>query len=217
MAKLNLVKQVENAILYQDEKDQLYIRIDNVRGSYVFVGTPANDEGDDGETRQKWRIVLMLPKKTHLEAKNLIVEVINRLIKENVNVPKERWFIKNGDEHEDENMHGHWLVSASDGRYRPKARDAQGHVIDEIDEIDDTFYSGCWLHALIRPWFFDGKTKNSKKTFPKRISAGLNSVMFARDDKPFGSGRIDDSEVWGDDDGMGGGRGDDDMDDADDL
>ncbi len=205
MAKLEIVKQVKNAILYQDEKEQFYIRIDGVRFSYPFVGTPSKDENDNGDEVKKWRIVAMLPKKTHVEAKDLVVEIIQKLIKANAAVPKDRWFIKNGDELEDENMHGHWLVSASDGKYRPKARDEEGHVIDDIDDIDNKFYGGCWGNLLIRPWYFDGKSKNSKKPLPKRVVAGLSSVMFVKDDKPFGTGRVDDDEVWGNDDGMGGG------------
>jgi len=70
--------------------------------------------------------------------------------------------------------------------------------MDDIDEIDKLFYSGAWAHALIRPWFFGGKTKSSTKTYPKRVSAGLNGVLFFKDDTPFGTGRIDDTDAWGD-------------------
>jgi hypothetical protein len=202
MAKLEVVKKGENFTVYQDGEGNPYIRLDGVRASYPFLGTPSTDENDDGKESKKWRIVAMLPKKTHVAAKEAIVEIINKLTKQNSVVPKDRWFIKNGDESEDENMHGHWLVSASDGRYRPKCRDVNGQVIDDIDDIDNTFYGGCWVNVLIRPWFFDGKSKNSKKPLPKRVCAGISSVMFVEDDKPFGSGRIDDDEVWGNDDGM---------------
>jgi hypothetical protein len=205
MARLEIVKEVENAVLYVDDNENYYIRYNGCRASYPFLGTPSTDENDNGDTTKKWRIVLMLPKKTHAAAKDLTVEVINKLMKQNSAVPKDRWFIKNGDESDNEEMHGHWLVSASDGRYRPKCRDVNGQVIDDIDEIDNTFYGGCWVHALIRPWYFDGKSKNSKKPLPKRVCAGISSVVFAEDDKPFGNGRIDDDDVWGNDDGFGGG------------
>lgn len=226
MAKLELVKEVKHGALYIDEKDQYYIRLEECRLSYPFVGTPSSDEDDNGNTQKKWRCVFMLPKKTHVELKDLIVEVINKLVKANVNVPKDRWFIKNGDEMEDENMHDHWLVSASDGKYRPKVRDEDNQVMDDVSEIDDKFYGGCWGHGLIRPWFFDGKARNAKKPLPKRVVAGLSSVVFFDDDKPFGAGRVDDGDVWGDsDNGSGmddaprrsrGGRGRDDDDGDDD-
>lgn len=199
MASLKTVKKVKNAILYHDANGQPLIRIDNVRLSYPYIGTPSEDENDNGQIVKKWRVVGMLPKETHEEAKRLIVEVIKGLIEANeAKVPKDKWFITDGDEKEDENMNGHWLVSASDGRIRPTARDQKGHVMDDIEKIDDKFYGGCWAHILIRPWFFSGKTKNSTKTYPKRVSAGLQGVVFARDDKPFGSGRIDDTDAWDD-------------------
>lgn len=225
MAKLEKVKEVKHGALYIDEKDQYYIRLEECRLSYPYLGTPSSDENDNGDTQKKWRIVFMLPKKTHVELKDLIVEVINKLQKANVNVPKDRWFIKNGDENEDENMHGHWLVSASDGKYRPKVRDEDNQVMDDVGEIDDKFYGGCWGHGLIRPWFFDGKSRNAKKPLPKRVVAGLSSVVFFDDDKPFGAGRVDDGDVWGDSDSGSGmddaprrsrrGRDDDDDGDAD--
>jgi len=198
MAKLSPVKHVENATLYQDQDGNPYIRIDAVRASYPYLGTPSEDENDNGDKTKKWRIVGMLPKKTHGEAKELVVEIIQRLMKEaGASVPKDRWFIKNGDDSDDENMHGHWLIAASDGKYRPKCRDENGQVIDDITEIDDTFYGGCWVNLLIRPWYFDGKSRNSKKPLPKRLCAGINSVVFVKDDKPFGAGRVDDDDVWG--------------------
>src|SRR5690606_39174985 len=109
----------------------------------------------------------------------------------------------------------HWLVSASDGKIRPVARDRKGQVIDDIEKIDEVFYGGVWAHVLIRPWFFSGKSKNSTKNYPKRVSAGLNGVVFFQDDKPFGTGRIDDTDAWDDLPQDGGGANG--MDDDDDM
>lgn len=216
MSALKLIKKVANAALYHDASGQPLIRIDKVRLSYPFVGTPAEDENDDGQKSRKWRVVAMLPKSTHQEAKDLCKEIIQQLIKENeAKVPTDKWFLSNGDDKEDENMAGHWLVSASDGKIRPVARDRKGQVIDDIEKIDEVFYGGVWAHVLIRPWFFSGKSKNSTKTYPKRVSAGLNGVVFFQDDKPFGTGRIDDTDAWGDLPQDGGGANG--MDDDDDM
>ena len=198
MSALETVKKVKNAVLMKDAGGQFFIRLDNVRLSYPFVGTPAEDENDNGEKSKKWRVVAMLPKGTHAEAKDLCKEIIQKLMKDNdAKVPTDKWFLTNGDDKEDENMQGHWLVSASDGKIRPRCRDRKGQVIDDIEKIDEIFYGGVWASVLIRPWFFAGKSKSSTKTFPKRVSAGLSGVMFAKDDKPFGSGRIDDTDAWG--------------------
>lgn len=199
MAALTLVKEVPNAKLYKDASGQPLIRIDNVRLSYPFLGTPSEDENDDGEKVKKWRVVGMLPKATHQAAHDLIKSEIEKLIKDNdAKVPKDKWFLGDGDEKEGEEMADHWLVTASDGKIRPKCRDRKGQVIDDIEKIDEVFYGGSWGHVLIRPWFFAGKAKNSTKTFPKRVSAGLNGVVFLKDDKPFGTGRIDDESAWDD-------------------
>lgn len=215
MASLKTVNKVKNAVLYHDTHGQPLIRIDNVRLSYPFVGTPSEDENDSGEKVKKWRVTAMLPKETHVEAKNLIQGVIKEIIKVNeAKVPVDKWFISDGDDKEADTMADHWLVNASEGRYRPIVRDQKGHVMDDIDKIDDKFYGGCWGHVLIRPWFFSGKTKNSSKTYPKRVSAGLNGVVFFKDDEPFGTGRIDDTDAWSslpEPDLSGGG--DDDLDD----
>lgn len=201
MAKLQLIKEVKNGALYQDADGNPFIRLEGCRASYPFLGTPSSDENDNGDISKKWRIVFMLPKKTHRAIYDLIVDVIEDIMKdEKATVPKDRWFVKNGDESDDENMHDHWLVSCSDGKYRPKCRDVNNQVIDDVDEIDNTFYGGCWVHGLIRPWFFAGKSRNSKKPLPKRICSGVSSVVFMDDDKPFGAGRVDDGDVWGDDD-----------------
>jgi hypothetical protein len=210
MAQLTVVKTVKGGALLQDSSGELFIRLDRVRLSYPFLGTASEDESDSGEKRKNWRVVAMLPKATHTAVKDLCKERIQALLKENeAKVPPDKWFLSNGNDKEDELMHEHFLVTAADSRNRPKIRDRKGNVIDDIGKIDDMFYGGCWGHVLIRPWFFAGKAKSSTKTFPKRVSANLVGVMFAEDDTPFGSGRVDESDAWdglakdASDDGMG--------------
>lgn len=203
MSQLTVIKRVKNAVLFHDDKGVPHIRVDNVRLSYPFVGTPAEDENDDGKLQKKWRIVGMLPKTTHGEAKNLIKEQIEALIAEvnkkdpKAKVPSSHWFLTNGNDKEDENMAGHFLVSASENKYRPKARDAKGQIIDDIAKIDETFYGGCWGNLLIRLWYFGGTSKsNPKKPLAKRIVAGFVGVQFVKNDEPFGAGKVDDDDAW---------------------
>lgn len=224
MAALKKVGEGKNYVLYEDDRGNKLIRIDKVRFSFPFIGTPGEDEDDNGNKKKKWRVVGMLPKETHLDAKNAIKKIVEELmLKNDVKVPTERWFLSDGTKKADEEgekyetMRNHWLVSASDGRVRPTARNAKGELILDIDKIDEMFYGGCWGNVLIRPWYFDGKSKaDTKKTLPKRIVAGLTGVQFWKDDKPFGSGRIDDTDAWesvddSGDDGMGGSSDDDDI------
>lgn len=212
MSALTETSRGKNFVIYKDGKGVEFIKIEKVRLSYPFIGTPSDDEDDNGNKSTSYRITAMLPKETHLEAKNALKAMIERILKANeAKVPVDKWCLSNGDDKESEEMAGHWLVSASDKNRRPTARDQKGQVIDDIAKIDDKFYGGCWGNVLVRPWYFNGKSAKSTKTYPKRISCGLQAVQFYKDDTPFGQGRVDDSDVWGatddadeGDDGMGG-------------
>jgi hypothetical protein len=58
------------------------------------------------------------------------------------------------------------------------------------------------------------QTKNKPgKKYPKRLCAGFTGVAFMKDDKPFGQGRVDDTEAWGTPTGGGSKPFDDDEDD----
>jgi hypothetical protein len=190
-AERTIVKKVPNAILYSDGT----IRLDNVRLSFPYIGAPSEDENDNGDVVKKFRTAAMLPKKTHTQAKELIKGVIEQIIKDNeAKVPKDKWFLSNGDDSEIEEYAGHFIVTANETR-RPSARNRDNSVMTP-EEADEKFYGGCWASILIRPWFFDGKSKNSKKSYPKRVCNGLAAVQFVRDDDPFGQGRISDEGVF---------------------
>lgn len=85
----------------------------------------------------------------------------------------------------------------------------------EDEKVADMVYGGCWAHILIRPWYQDGKKVGAG--YGKRVNAGLVGVQFIRDDEPFGEGRIDDTDAWGNEDEGGGPAGDRDTEDDDGL
>lgn len=204
-AERKVVKQVENATLYSDGT----IRIDNVRLSFPHIGTPQDNENDDGKTVKKFGVTGMLPKKTHNAAKDLIKAVIVKLIEDNeTKVAKDKWFLLNGDDKEQEEYAGHFVVSTSESK-RPTARKRDGSAMTP-DEADEIFYGGCWANIFIRPWYFNGKAKGGK-TYPKRVCAGLVAIQFVRDDEPFGQGRIDDDGVFDEVEGDDFDGGDDDL------
>lgn len=206
MAALEIKKRVKNAVLYTNGM----IRIDNVRGSYVHLDKPYKGKSDDGDGKEavaKFSIVGILPKKTHGEAKELILEAISAVLKDNkdAKVAKDKRFIRDGDDLEKEEYEGAYTVSAREER-KPKCRDRNGNLVDDIEAIREDFVSGYWFNILIRPWYQDNK-------FGKRVNAGLVGVQFVKKDKPFGEGQIDESDAWetvGGDDG-GDGLDDDDM------
>lgn len=216
MSALEVVKKGKNYVLYKDKGGQRFLRIDNIRFSYCYVGTPSDDKDEDGNSRKRWRTDAWLNKSTHAEAKEIIDKVIQAVLNEAPKtkgvapkVAADKRFIKDGDESEDEKAHGNWIVSSADPKVRPRARNERGEIMDDIQEIDEKFYAGSYGSVLIRPWFFGGQAKGSTKTFPKRVSAGLSGVMFARNGEPLGAGRVDDTDAWdgvetdADNDGMG--------------
>lgn len=217
MATLEKLKSGKNFIIYKSG-DQKLIKIEGIRFSYPHFGVKRVDEGDDGTKKESWGGVAMLPKSTHVEAKDAFVSLMNELMSANeVKIPPEYRCIKNGDDKDDELMHGHWLITFSDSKVRPAVRDVNAGLLTDPDGIDEKFYGGCWGSVLLRPWYFNGKAKNSSKSFPKRICCGFTGVQFLRDDKPFGSGRIDDTDAWGNESGAEGSSSGFDDDDGDGL
>lgn len=215
MAALQEVSKGKNFVVYTDGREKL-IKVMNVRLSYPHFGAKRVEKDEEtGRERATWNGVAMLSKSSHVEAKDAFMKLINEIMDnapndkggKGVKIPPEYRCIKNGDDKEDENMHGHWLISFSDGNRRPAIRDQRGELILDESTIDEKFYGGCYGNVLIRPWFFNGKAKGSTKTYPKRICGGFVGAQFVKDGEPFGNGRIDDTDAWGavddSDDGMG--------------
>lgn len=198
MAKLVLKKSGKNFKLYTDEAgEEQFIKLENVRFSYPNFGHKREQESDTGKTRESWGGVAMLGKDTHKEAKAELDKIMESILTKNkARVESGNRFLKDGDDKEDENMHGHWLATFSEGKRQPTIRDENGEIMGDKTEIDDKFYGGCWGHVLIRPWFFNGKAKGDSKTYPKRISCGFTGAQFTKDDTPFGNGRVDDGDAW---------------------
>lgn len=210
MAELTKVKSGKNFSVWTDGKSKL-IKIERVRCSFPALGHMKEGENDDGSKTLSYQITPMLSKATHVEAKDAFVELMNELMKANdINKMEPQYkAMKNGDDKDRKEYEGHWIIACSDKNRRPRVLDVKGDPMIDADAIDEKFYGGCWVSVMLRPWFFNGKAKGSSKTFPKRICCGMQTVQFIKDDKPFGEGRVDDSNAWGDasdeagDDGMG--------------
>ena len=224
---LKSVKKGTNFEIFEDDRGEKLIRIDNVRVSYPAFGNQKEQEDDNGGTTKSWGGVAMLSKATHIAAKDAFIGILNGITdKEKVKIAPEFRCIKNGDDKDKEEYENHWLINFNDKKRRPAVRDEHGRLMIDperahdheyvegaLSTIDETFYGGCWISVLLRPWYFNGKTKTSTKTFPKRLCCGFTGVKFTKHDKPFGQGRVDDSDAWGDADSAASG-GDADSDDG---
>lgn len=208
MAALVKHKEGKNFIVYKSGEDYL-IKIENVRFSYPHFGARQEQENESGTKELSWGGVAMLPKETHEEAKAQFDKILTHLLKKNgtttngVTVPAkvepQNRCVKDGDDKEDPNMGGHWLITfkEKDASRRPGVRTAQGGVMTDEAKIDEMFFGGVYGSVLLRPWYFNGKSKKANKTYPKRLCCGFTGVQFLRTGEAFGQGRIDDTEAWG--------------------
>jgi len=86
-------------------------------------------------------------------------------------------FIKDGDDVEYDGCAGMWMVKASNGK-RPTVINRDKSPITEEDEV---MYAGCYVNAIIEPWF-------QNNDFGKRVNANLLGVQFVKDGEPLGDG-----------------------------
>lgn len=174
------------AILYSDGT----ILVNGVRASYPHVGTPYEGKNDDGKVTEKYNVKGMMPKETHKPAMRLMKKHMEKMMADNrvSDLASDRKYLRNGDDLGKPEMKGHFVFSASENT-PPKLRNAAAQKVENDKKADAMFYGGCWINALIRPWW-----QNHAK-YGKRINAGLSAVQFVRDDEPFGEGRIGDEEV----------------------
>lgn len=214
---MKTIKEGKNFKILQEgegEKAIKLILVRNVRLSFPAVGHMKEDENDDGSTTKSYKATALMPQDTHKEAKEACVSLIRELCAENdAKVGTDKWFIQNGDDKERDEYEGMYVITCSDKKVRPTARDKSGErMYDEknyenqdereeaLDLIDQTFYAGAIVDILIRPWFFTGKVKGKPKTFPKRVPAGFAAIKFVKDDGVrFSKGQINDDSVWGKD------------------
>lgn len=174
------------AILYSDGT----ILVNGIRASYPHFGKAYEAVNDDGKKSDKWSLKGMMPKATHKPAMRLMKKHMEQMMQDNKvsDLASDRKYLRNGDDLGKEEMKGHFVFSASETS-PPKLRDAMARKVPNDATADAMFYGGCWVNALIRPWW-----QNHPK-YGKRVNSGLSAVQFVRDDEPFGEGRIGDEEV----------------------
>lgn len=201
MSDRKVVKRVPNAILYSDGT----IRVSNVLLSYPHLAEKY--AGKDGKGTPRYTAVGLLPKKTHLAAKDLLKGEIEKtaIAAKLKGIKPDNKFLRNGVEGTE--SEGHWTINAAESKRRPTCKDRNKETVEKED-IDEMFYGGCTVNMLIRPW-------PQNNDFGKRINANLIAVQFVEDGERFGTDRISDDEIndsfdGDDDDDDNGGFDDDD-------
>lgn len=144
--------------------------------SYVHVFSPS--ETPSGA--MKYSISLLFPKdKTDMGP---MKEAIKKAAAEKwgKKIPKDmRNPIRDGDEKDQEEYHGHWFINASASEdYPPKIVMAVPGTPPIIDSRE--FYSGCVCRASVNFYAYDTAGN-------KGIAAGLNAIAKIRDGEPLGN------------------------------
>ena len=156
-----------------------------VRLSYAYLHNPDEQENDEGKKTKSYRVALLLPKETGERTYKKLNKVITDLIAEEYDggkVPKDRWFLRDGDEGDTEEHEDHWVISVRESR-RPTLVDRDRQPVLEEDEV---IYSGAWANVVIRPWAQNGKSSKKKNKYGKRINCGFDIVQAIMDDEPLG-------------------------------
>lgn len=211
-----VVKEVKNAKRWSDGTISLYM----LRASYPHVLDKYKGEDDD-ELKAKHSLVGLMPKrKAWRAARELVLERINELMKENkqTKMKADNKFLRDGDLAGRDEYEGFWTINASELK-KVSVRGADNRPLKKGKD-DDVIYAGCWVNVVIRPWFMNNK-------FGKKINAGLVAVQLVpikvvqetwakASDEAFGNQRVSEEEIDEDFQNYGGDDDDDDYDDDDD-
>lgn len=167
----------------------------NVRLSFPYLFEPDEQEDDNGNKKKTYRVTLLLPKATHKPVAQKLSRIISDMCEEeygNAKLAADRKFLRDGDESDVEDHHGHWTVTVRETR-KPILVDRDRQPTEEDDEL---LYSGAWANVVIRPWAQNGKSMKKKNKYGKRINAGFDIVQFVdHDDNLAGNARPDVDEV----------------------
>lgn len=163
------------------------IRIDNARLLFGNLIKPYKKLETD---TPKYGFLVMIGKDTHSDAKDAINAHIDAIAKsKEVRIPSDKRYIKDGDQHEKDTAIGNWTISASDPNKKVKCRSKAGDLYEDNEEINEVFYSGCYVNVMFKPWF-------QNNVHGKRVNAGSIAIQFVKDGERISSYDVDDSDAW---------------------
>lgn len=158
------------------------IKLQNVRLSFPSLFRKATFEG----TETKYEATFLLHKEDHADVIAEIKKQIAAGIKENLKgakVASDKIALKDGDESGRDEYAGHYTLKAANGK-RPKVI---GRDKSPLVEDDDVLYSGCYVNAVVDPWY-------QSNAYGKRVNFNLLGVQFFKDGDTFESGSVADDD-----------------------
>jgi len=169
-------------------KSENRLMLSGVRLSFPSLWKKATFNGDT----TKFEATLLLDKKKHKK----VIKKLNAMIDETKGKHKlkeDRIALKDGDDSEYDGYAGCMSLKAANNT-RPTVIDRDRSPLTEEDGV---VYSGCYVNAMVSPWFQDN-------SFGKRVNFNLLGVQFVKDGEAFSGGgssaEATDFDDLGDDD-----------------
>jgi hypothetical protein len=150
----------------------------------VFEKAKSLEEGKEG----KYEATLYISKSIDISAIRKLVEEIGKKAFGDEYLTKSKFKkpILDGDELDDVNGKGHWVIRTRTGK-RPVVCDKNRQEILDKEEI----YGGVWARLNVTPGSYDLPTS-------KGVTFYLNAVQKVKDDEPFGGGRVTAEDAFAD-------------------
>lgn len=173
------------------------ILISDVRASYPHLEAAWSKKADE---TKKFSIVGILPTATHQPAIDLLMEMVQDMLKEHnkgKDIADKDIYIRDGKPTKKPEYAGAWTINASETE-RPTVLHPDKSEM-EISEIKGTIKAGFFTDILLQPWWQDNE-------HGKRVNASLRAVRFRREGPVIAEGGIskDDAISSFDDDDDGG-------------
>ena len=151
----------------------------NVRLSFPSLFKRSQFNGQEG----KFEATLLLDK-NDTKTYDLITEAIQSALTEaKVKVPKDKWFLKDGEDAGYTGYDNAWSIKAANNQ-RPLLIDKDK---SQLTEDDNVLYAGCYVNAQIGIWI-------QNNAYGKRVNANLYGVQFMKDGDTFGANNTSDAD-----------------------
>jgi len=173
------------------------IKLFGFRGTFMHVLERPKFDSDTADKKNKYEATILIPKKEVKLKKALDALIAEVQAEAKIKCKPEMLCLKDGDDSEYEEQHGHWTIKASNAK-KPALTDQNGLKAKDDDGFDgdESIYSGGHYHFAIGLW-----AQNNK--WGKRVNANLHAVKFAAHGERLASGGgADYSDAFDDDDSL---------------
>ena len=159
------------------------VMMQNVRLSFPSIFKRSSFNGQEG----KFEATLLLDKEDTKTYDKLQALIADALKEAKFKVPKDKWFLKDGNDSEYDGYEGNWSIKAANNQ-RPL-------IIDKdktpLAEDDGKPYAGCYVNAQIGVWI-------QNNNYGKRVNANLYGIQFVKDGETFGVDNTSDLDDFDD-------------------